>query len=29
MQITPEVTFEGSEPSPAAREVILKESQPK
>ena len=25
MQITPEITFEGSEPSPAAREVILKE----
>ena len=23
MQITPEITFEGSEPSPAAREVIL------
>ncbi len=25
MQITPEITFEGSEPSPAAREVILRE----
>jgi ribosome-associated translation inhibitor RaiA len=25
MQIAPEITFEGSEPSPAAREVILKE----
>src|ERR1700722_11304157 len=25
MQIDPEITFEGSEPSPAAREVILKE----
>src|ERR1700733_11928950 len=25
MQITPEITFEGSESSPAAREVILKE----
>jgi ribosome-associated translation inhibitor RaiA len=25
MQITPEITFEGSEPLPAAREVILKE----
>jgi ribosome-associated translation inhibitor RaiA len=25
MQITPEITFEGSEPSPAARQVILKE----
>ncbi|MEI9924334.1 MAG: HPF/RaiA family ribosome-associated protein [Bradyrhizobium sp.] len=25
MQIDPEITFEGSEPSPAVREVILKE----
>ena len=25
MQIAPEITFEGSEPSPAARELILKE----
>jgi hypothetical protein len=25
MQIAPEITFEGSEPSPAAREAILKE----
>jgi ribosome-associated translation inhibitor RaiA len=25
MQITPEITFEGSESSPAAREVILRE----
>jgi len=25
MQIAPEITFEGSEPSPAARGVILKE----
>jgi ribosome-associated translation inhibitor RaiA len=25
MQITPEITFEGSDPSPAARELILKE----
>jgi hypothetical protein len=25
MQIAPEITFEGSEPSPAAREMILKE----
>jgi hypothetical protein len=25
MQITPEITFEGSEPSPTARDVILKE----
>jgi ribosome-associated translation inhibitor RaiA len=25
MQIAPEITFEGSEPSPAAREVILRE----
>jgi Sigma 54 modulation protein / S30EA ribosomal protein len=25
MQITPEITFEGSEPSPVAREVILRE----
>jgi ribosome-associated translation inhibitor RaiA len=25
MQVAPEITFEGSEPSPAARELILKE----
>src|SRR5580698_1951346 len=25
MQIAPEITFEGSEPTPAAREAILKE----
>jgi ribosome-associated translation inhibitor RaiA len=25
MQIAPEITFEGTEPSPAAREAILKE----
>ena len=25
MQIAPEITFEGSEPSPAARELIIKE----
>src|SRR5665213_2477518 len=25
MQIAPEITFEGSEPSPAARDAILKE----
>ena len=28
MQIAPEITFEGTEPLPAAREAILKEIEP-